>query len=70
MKNDLACHFSFEDLYRASYNKDLSKSLKTKFQTLDQTEINKLVLKWSKKAKWKTEERRGSDGEIYIAFHP
>jgi hypothetical protein len=66
----IECNFSFSDLYKAAYGKNLSKDEKKKFINLSQEEINNLVLKWAKKAGWKIERKRGNDKEVYIAFHP
>lgn len=62
--------YSFDSLYFAAFGKVISKTLKAKFQKLPQNEINNLVLKWAKKAKWKTKAKKGNDGVIYVAFHP
>lgn len=70
INQQIECNFSFEMLYKAAFNRDLSKNIKLKLQNLPQEEINKLVLKWSKKAGWKTEERIGSNGVLYRAFYP
>ncbi len=67
---NIECNYSFEMLYREAFKKDLSKEEKKRFQNLPQEEINKLVLKWSKRANWVTEKRFGLDGQLYISFHP
>lgn len=66
----IECNFSFDDLYKAAFGKDISKKAKQEFANLSQDKINNLVLKWSKKANWKTEEKKGIDGKIYLAFFP
>lgn len=66
----IECNFSFDDLYNAAYGKNLSKKEKEKFTVLSQDTINELVLKWTKKANWKTKIKKGIDGKNYLSFHP
>lgn len=65
----LECNYSFEDLYKAAFGRKISEKKKKEFQTLTQKEINDLVNRWAQKAQWKTNKRKGADGEIYISFH-
>jgi hypothetical protein len=64
------CDYSFEMLYRAAFGKSLKAEEKLRLQSLSQTEVNKLVIKWTKKCGWKTESKKGSNGITYLAFHP
>jgi hypothetical protein len=64
------CDYSFNDLYKAAYKKNLSKKEKTEFEKLSQEKINSLVLEWAKRAGWKTKNKTGYDGKNYLAFHP
>lgn len=66
----MECDFSFSDLYKAAFGKNLSKKEKESFANLTQIEINRLVSKWAKKASWKTQDKKGDDGKIYLAFYP
>ncbi len=62
------CDYSFEMLYQATFGKAMSVDQKEKFKDLPQEEINELVLKWSKQARWHTQKRTGTDGVEYCAF--
>ncbi len=64
------CDYSFEDLYKAAYNKSLSNKEKQELQKLPQSKINLLVKKWATKAGWKTVEKKGNDNKIYVSFTP
>ncbi len=68
--NSSYCNYSFDDLYASAFGKSLSSKEKQKLQDLPQKKINSLVLEWTKKAKWKTTEKKGTDGKIYLAFSP
>lgn len=66
----IECDYSFEMLYKAAFGKELPPVEKLHLQKKPQKDINLLVKKWAKKAGWTTVERLGSDGSIYLAFHP
>lgn len=66
----IECDYSFDMLYEAAFGKNLDIKEKQKLQKLSQEEINTLVLNWAKIAGWKTKEKNGSGGEIYLSFHP
>lgn len=66
----IECAYSFDDLYKAAFGKNLTKKEKLEFQKLSQKEINSLVLNWAQKTNWITLEKKGVDGKIYISFHP
>lgn len=67
---DASCNFSFWDLYTAAHGKTATVEFKKEFMSQFQTTINKHVKEWAKKAKWKTEERIGTDKKLYLAFFP
>jgi hypothetical protein len=64
------CKFSFDDLYKATFNKSLNIKEKRKLQSLPQEEINEIVLSWTQKAGWKTKKKKGNDGKTYVSFYP
>lgn len=64
------CDYSFDMLYKASYGKSLPPKEKKNLQSLSQEKINTLVLKWAKRAGWKTEEKKGADNILYLSFCP
>ncbi len=66
----IECAYSFRDLYFAAFGKQLSKEQIIKFERISQTDRNKLVKDWAKKAAWETKDKPGSDGLIYTAFCP
>ena len=63
------CAYSFHDLYKAVFGKELSLQEKKKLQSLPQEDINTLVSKWAKEAGWKTEKKKGTNGKIYLSFY-
>lgn len=66
----IECAYSFLDLYKAAFGKSPALKEKIKLQTLSQDEINQLVKDWAEKANWKTRNKKGADGIIYLSFHP
>lgn len=64
------CNYSFEDLYKAAFGKEITLQEKKELKKLPQEKINITVKEWAKKANWKTSEIKGSDGNIYLSFHP
>lgn len=64
------CNYSFFDLYKAAFGHKVPLKKKIKFQTLTLEETNSLVAQWTKRAGWKTKNRKGTDGRIYLSFHP
>ena len=64
------CNYSFDDLYKAAFGKSLESHKKKELQQLPQGEINSLVKEWAQKAGWKTGEKKGYEGDIYLSFHP
>lgn len=64
------CNYSFDDLYSAAYGKKITLQEKKELQKLPQEKINSCVVEWAQKAGWKTKEKRGTDGNIYLSFHP
>ncbi len=66
----IECQYSFDDLYLAAFQSELSDAERAGFKTLLQSELNRLVADWAAKAGWHTAERVGSDGKIYLAFWP
>lgn len=64
------CDYSFDDLYKAAYKRNLKVTEKKKLQRLPQEEINKLVIIWAKKAGWATKVKPSSNGIKYLAFYP
>lgn len=66
----IECDYSFEMLYRAAFKKKIPMKVKIELQMLPQDKINSLVNEWACKAKWRTEEKIGERGIIYLAFYP
>ena len=66
----IECDYSFDALYQAAFGKKIPKKEKRKFQSLSQDEINTLVSRWAKKAGWDTTEKKGTDGNNFLSFHP
>lgn len=66
----IECAYSFDDLYKAAYGKNLKANEKAELQNLSQEKINEFVEIWAQKARWKTCKKKGSDNKIYLSFHP
>lgn len=64
------CDFSFQDLYKAAFKKEATKTFQTKFAKLPQEKRNELVKLWAEKAGWGTKEKMGNDNLVYTAFCP
>ena len=70
-----ACHYSFQDLYRAKAaalgqsGDDAAEACAALYKR-DRDAINETVREWAAAAGWETEMHRGSDGQEYRAFAP
>ena len=70
-----ACHYSFQDLYRAKCaalgqtGDDAAEACAALYKR-DRDAINETVREWADVAGWETEMHRGSDGQEYRAFAP
>ena len=70
-----ACHYSFQDLYRAKAaalgqsGDDAAEACAALYKR-DRDAINETVREWADVAGWETEMHRGSDGQEYRAFAP
>lgn len=64
------CNYSFKDLYMAAYGANMSSEDIKQFSFLSQAERNVKVLEWARLAGWGTDDRLGSDGQLYTAFCP
>ena len=70
-----ACHYSFQDLYRAKCaalgqaGDDAADACAALYKR-DRDAINETVREWAEAAGWETEMHRGSDGQEYRAFAP
>ena len=70
-----ACHYSFQDLYRAKAaalgqsGDDAAEACAALYKR-DRDAINETVREWAEAAGWETEMHRGSDGQEYRAFAP
>ena len=70
-----ACHYSFQDLYRAKCaalgqaGDDAAEACAALYKR-DRDAINETVREWAEAAGWETEMHRGSDGQEYRAFAP
>ena len=70
-----ACHYSFQDLYRAKCAAlgqagDNAAEACAALYKRDRDAINETVREWAEAAGWETEMHRGSDGQEYRAFAP
>ena len=70
-----ACHYSFQDLYRAKCaalgqaGDDAADACAALYKR-DRDAINETVREWAEAAGWETEMHHGSDGQEYRAFAP
>lgn len=66
----IECDYSFDMLYRAAFGRNIPLKEKRALQSATQVIINKKVLEWALIAGWITDERKGNDKNLYIAFYP
>ncbi len=62
--------YSFNDLFRAVWRRDMTESEARQFSNMTQGEKNRMVKRLVNKSDgvFKYEDRVGSDGQIYTAF--
>lgn len=66
----IECAYSFDDLYKAAFGKNLDLKEKAELQKLPQEEINILVSKWAQQAGWRTRKKKGTENITYLSFYP
>ena len=66
----IECNYSFQDLYKAAFKRAPNKAELIKFSKLSLPKRNKILKEWVNLVGWETQEKLGTDGEIYIAFAP
>ncbi len=66
----IECNFSFFDLFRAAFKREPTVEEIAHFENLPQSGKNELVKEWAQEAAWETQDKMGSDGQLYTAFAP
>ncbi len=66
----LECQFSFEDLFLAAHKRTIRQEEYQDLMQASQPHRNKLVEQWAELSGWVTIPRQGTDGLLYLAFHP
>ena len=64
------CAYSFNDLFKAVFNRDMTPEEKADLYAQTQEARNAIVKGWAGQSRWRVEDRIGSDGIIYTAFWP
>lgn len=66
----IECAYSYSDLFYAAYGRMPNSDELSKMATLTQTERNRYVKELARAASWQTQDKVGSDLQIYTAFAP
>jgi len=66
----IECDYSFQDLYKVAFKRAPKKVELGKFSKMPLGKRNEVIKKWSRLAGWETQEKFGTDGNLYIAFAP
>lgn len=66
----IECDYSYNDLFKAAYNRLPTSKESKLLSQMTQTDRNEYVRKLAQLAEWEIEEKLGSDNQIYTAFAP
>jgi hypothetical protein len=66
----IECDFSYSDLFYAAHGRRPNASEKFRLANMTQKERNEYVAELANLAKWQTQEKLGTDNQIYTAFAP
>lgn len=65
-----SCRYSFDDLFFAVNGRVMTETEREQLFSLPQPKRNNIVRRWANQAGWQTENRVGSDKNLYTAFWP
>jgi hypothetical protein len=66
----IECDYSYNDLFRAAYNRLTTVKERELLSQMTQKDRNKYVRRLAGLAEWETKDKLGSDNQIYTAFAP